>query len=274
MTELIVQQPIQAFIDARETIKSKVQKIKQLFEEIDVLAKNLLDTTLESEIRQVRYEWKTCQKDVDYYFWRELLQRGMITNVMTDTAKNDYLEKLKKNSPDFNQENILGLVQNVEHLYKDNAQQMVKEVYATLIGCRYGGWNSKKRDNLSGVNKSFRCTGNIKFEVFLNQFRYQDYKWIGINLGDLLRVCYLLDGRNMGTYADRFAVFADESFKQDLDVIETDYFTIKCYLNNCQLVKWKPEKDYIRQRLNQIGGGRSLPDVMKKRYKQEHFEKK
>lgn len=273
MEQLIKQQPIQAFIDARDLIKEKVKKIEQLFKEIDAVSTMIVDRHFSYEIERAHGEWERCKKSIDFEFWRELLQRGMITNVMTDTARNKYMIELRDHTPEFSIENVGGLTQNIEHIYRDNAEQMVKEVYNKLIGCNYGNYQNKKKDNLNGIGKSFRCSGNIRYDAYFSYFRYEDYNWYGINFGDLLRVCYLLDGKNMGTYAERFSVFADETFKQGNDTIETDYFSIKCYQNGNQLVKWKPDKDYIRQRLNQIGGGMALPDVMKKRYKQEHFNK-
>ena len=122
MQELIKQHSIDTFVKAREQVKDRVLQINELFKAIDAIAKNILDISIESYIRQAHYEWDRCQKDIDYYFWRELLQRGMITNVMTDSARNKYLIELRDHAPDFNLENISGLVQNVEHLYKDNAQ--------------------------------------------------------------------------------------------------------------------------------------------------------
>ena len=94
MSQLIKQQPIQAFIDARNLIKEKVQQIEQLFEDIDIVSKNILDTNFSYEIERAHCEWKRCEKSIDCRFWGELLKRGMITNVMTDTARNKYLSEL------------------------------------------------------------------------------------------------------------------------------------------------------------------------------------
>lgn len=269
--KLTKQHPVETFVKARNQVKEKVLQIERLFKEINSIAKNLMDTSFKSDINNGHQEWDRCQKTIDFQFWRELLRRGMITNVMTDKTKNKYLEKIEQDTPEFTIKNVSELTQNIEHIYKNNAKQMVKEVYNYLIGCRYGDWRHKKKDNLNGVKKAFRCSGNIRYDVYFERFKYEDYDWAGLNFGDLLRVCYLLDGKNMGTYAERFSVFADEVFNRGEDTIETDYFSIKCYQNGNQYVKWNPKKDYIRERLNQIGGGNGLPDSMSKRYKKEHF---
>lgn len=269
--KLTKQHPIETFVKARDRVKEKVLQIERLFKEIDLITKNLMDTSFKSDINNGYQEWDRCKKAIDFRFWYELLKRGMITNVMTDVSRNKYIDDLRDHTPEFSIENVSGLAQNIEHIYKDNAKQMVKEVYEKLIGCHYGSWHQKKQDNLNGVKKAFRCSGNINYDAYFDRLRYDEFGKYGLNFGDLLRVCYLLDGKNMGTYAERFSVFADEVFNRGEDTIETDYFSIKCYHNGNQYVKWKEGKDYIRERLNQIGGGNGLPDSMSKRYKKEHF---
>lgn len=271
MTDKLAKQyPLAAYCQGRNEIRHKIEQMRQLKQEIDAIAESLLQTHF-YDFERSGFEWKRLRDKIDYDFWRVILERGMITNVMTDNARNKFLLELKDHPPDFNAEEVARLAENIKNIYNDNANQMVKEVYSKLIGCKYGDYRNKKIDNLQGIKNSFRCSGNIRFEVYFNQFRYDEFNRYGINFADLLRVCYLLDGRNMGTYAEQFSVYVNEAFKQDKDTVETDYFSIRCYQNGNQLVKWKAEKDYIRERLNQIGGGNGLPDTMSKRYKKEHF---
>ena len=88
-------------------------------------------------------------------------------------------------------------------------------------------------------------------------------------------VCYLLDGRGRPNYAERFSALANTALEHNKqNWVETDYFEVTCFKNGNQTVKWKEDKLHILEDLNKYGAGLSneLPDILKKKYKKEHFQ--
>ena len=270
---LMKKNTVASLLTAHDQIKMNVLKIFELIEKIKKIDEMSTGRMLVYDIHKCQYEWECCQKKVDYYFWQALLKGCLLTNVMTERNKDDFLRQMEQNTPEFCQEQIKALAQNIERLYATNYERTVREVYNSLIRCGYGGWRERKVDNLREVGKVFRCSGPICWEQFLDRFSYRFSRHNKINYEDLYLVCHLLDGKGQTNYDNKFEMIAEEAFKQGKDFVETEYFTVKCYKKGSQLVKWRPEKEYIRVLFNQIGSGtKALPDVMAKRYKKAHFD--
>lgn len=276
MTEnLIKQKTLQEFLNAREILKNKILEVEKLKFEINQISEAFLnDEYLFSDLeRKGSFEWKKFQKYFDYKFWFTVLRESKITQVMTEKAKDNFLSNIEKNTPEFILKEVEALGQNIKRIYVENQQQTIMEVYKTLIGCHYNSsnWQVKKKDNLQGVKNIFRCSGNIWYSW--GSFSLSQSHGNSLCFQDFYTACKLLDGKGWSDYSDTFeSKFYDQQRRCNGQLtIDTDYFTVVCYKNSNQLVKWKKDKDYIRERLNQIGGGKGLPDSMKKRYKREHF---
>lgn len=274
MNELFKKGTVEDLLNARNDVKNRIIKIRTLIEQIEKIQTAFVKWSFTHDVSKCDYRWERCCDKVDYSFWIELSHD--LTHIMSKKNHNQFVKMMGDKTPEFNIEQINAFAQNINRLYSENYEQTIKEVYNSLICCSYGTWQNQKKDNLREIKSSFRCSGPIYWDKLFNRFLYRDYYYSsGINYEDLYLVCNLLDGKGRSDYSDNFSVLADEVLKNKSDTVITKYFSVKCYLNGNQLVKWNKNKEHIRILLNQIGSGkRDLPDTMKKRYKPEHFDDK
>lgn len=209
-------------------------------------------------------------KALDFSLWVFALERLDITNVMTAKAKQDFLEKVRKAGEPFTAANVEGLAQNAVRIFQDSTMNMVRETYRTLIGCWYNGgtWGSGKKDNLQKVEKVFRCGGSDFMVKGAFGYGGESIKW-----NDVLTACRLIEGRGVTNYSNNFYSYVHAP-DRTLNEVETEYFHLQAYHNGNVKCRWKEDKIHVLEKFNAIGSGRenAMPDVMRKRYKGEHFE--
>lgn len=268
---------VESLLNKRNHLINKLEEMRSLKNEIDALGREISTYLYDNVFERMSYSESSCREKIDFECWSYALRSLKITSVMTEVSRNKYLEKIEKETPEFTEEQIKILQANVENLYKDNFVATVKEVYGKLIGCSYhsgSSYNSPvKKDNLDKVNKTFRIRGNISFNQYQGKFEAHNHSYYyGFSFEDLLTVCCLLDGKGRPNYANNFYSMSKEQFEQDNEV-HTDYFSVRAYKNGNQYVKFSEKKYYILDRINKYGpeSNHELPDVMKKRYKPEHF---
>lgn len=263
---------IQDLLKARNRMLKIVDTIRNLKEEYEKLEEqNCIQFTSDYYLNQNRYRHDDCKKLIDKGLWYAVIKLSKLTNSMTEKAKNDFLLKIEKDSPEFTVDELVGFSQNAINIYGKNIENTVKEVYKQLIGCKYRGpTHTLKESNLQRVEPKFRICGNIFHNKwpFGNTFQYRSTSW-GFNFEDLLTACRLLDGKGWSDYSNNFECLCREQLKDSHTVI-TDYFTVTAYINGNQYVKFT--RLDILEKLNRVGASGELPDVLKKKYKKEHFQ--
>jgi len=283
MTDLIKNQPIKFFVEARNAILEKVKQIKQIEKEITLILNsaniqyiyaNELSKSVQNNYQTDNFDYSETIKLVDKCFWLTILEQLKLSTSMTENAKKQLYNKLNNNPPKFNLEEIKKIVANIKAIYGNNVMQTIKEVYNKLIGCYYKStdWNIKKRDNLKEVKKQFRISGNIYWSDYgslAGRWEMRDYTNY-FNFEDFYTVCKILDGQSCSDYSNTFNVFAKEQLR-DSNEIKTKYFNVRLYKNGNQLITWTSYGEKIRVLLNRYGSSGRLPDTMGKRYKKEHF---
>lgn len=211
-------------------------------------------------------------KALDYSLWVFTLDKMNLTNVMSEGAKSDYLEKVRTAGRKFCEEELEGLVQNAVDIFRKNSLNIVREVYGNLIGCGYhsGNWMEKKKDNLQKVEKVFR----IWYTNFEHPAR-RSYSSAGrFDWNDVMTACRLIEGMGPTNYSNNFYSLTNARDRERGDVVETEWFHLQAYMNGNVKCRWKEDKIHVLEKLNAIGSGRenAMPDVMRKRYKPEHFD--
>lgn len=211
-------------------------------------------------------------KALDFSLWVFALSKLNITNVMTDKARQEFLEKVRKGGKQFNEVEVAGLAQNAASIFQDSSMNMVRDVYRTLIGCHYNGgtWGSGKKDNLRKVEKVFRCS--------YSDFNHTSHRYYGssggIKWNDVLTACRLIEGRGVTDYSNNFYSLVNARDRaRGSNEVECEYFHLTAYMNGNVKCRWNEDKLHVLEKLNAIGSGRenAMPDVMRKRYKGEHF---
>lgn len=272
MPDLMKIPNIQDMLKARNRAIEIVDQIRDLRENFDKLIHNsMVRFSPMMEIERQYYRHEHAKKQIDSRFWDAIVKQSKLTNSMTEKAKLEFECKIQENPPEFTVEELIGFSQNATTIYGNNIENTIKEVYRQLIGCHYSGgdWRVRKKSNLKRIEKSFRISGNISWNSFgFGGFIFEGRtRYSGFNFEDLLTACRLLDGQGRSNYSNSFDSLCQEQFKEG-NIITTDYFTVKCYLNGNQLVKFTNLN--ILESLNRVGANGELPDVLKKKYKPEH----
>lgn len=217
--------------------------------------------------------------EMDSAFWRAAFERIGITKVMSQKKRDEFLKGVDEKHTPFNTDNIIGLRQNADRIFRENSVGIVKEIYTTLIGCEYGDWKSKKKDNLQKIEKVFRTRGSdIRWLSWpmTPRFEYEPdlRNGNGLHFNDLFNACFLLEGLGVPDYHNNFYSIAQPQLKGGTGKVVTDYFTVQAYKNGNVKVSWNENKIDVLARLNAFGAGdeNALPDTMRKRYKPEHFK--
>lgn len=269
MSELSKIPNLSELIELRNEVLNACNTIYELKECIDNKSSQYNVRSLyASALERLGYRKDECTQHIDAAFWQKIIEQSTVTNVMTERSKSEFLQKIEKKAPEFSKLEIGGFVQNITSIYGKSIDQTVHEVYSQLIGCRYssGNWRIRKSDNLQKVEKCFRISGNIRFESYNKRFYFDGLTRYGFNFEDLLTVCRLLSGDGHAAWSETFEGLSDISFSKKQDIVETPYFTVKCYLNGNQKVTFTDNK--ILEMLNKYGpSGNKLPDIIKKKCK-------
>jgi len=211
-------------------------------------------------------------KALDFSLWVFALNKLNITNVMTDKARQEFLEKVRKGGKTFSEVEVAGLAQNAAQIFQDSSLNMVREVFKSLIGCSYNGgsWGSGKKDNLKKIEKVFRCAWS--------DFKHSRHSYYGSSSGikwnDVLTACRLIEGRGVTDYSNNFySLVHARDRERGSNEAQTEYFHLTAYQNGNVKCRWNEDKIHVLEKLNAIGSGRenAMPDTMRKRYKADHF---
>lgn len=214
---------------------------------------------------------------LDYSLYVFALEKLNITKAMTETARDQFLAKLKDKKTPFTEKELIGLAQNADVLFRDSSLNTVREVYRKLIGVSYNGgnWGSGKKDNLQKVERVFRVgysdLGHDTYRIGNNSWRYSG-GFNGFRFNDLLTACRLIEGEGFTDYSNNVDSMC-RNVPQGQYWVDTGYFTVTVYKVGNAKVKWNEDKIHVLEKLNAIGSGRenAMPDVRRKRYKAEHF---
>lgn len=274
--ELIPVQTVSAMLEAREAILSRAAQVRTLKEELEkILFANTSSSYLPRQVEESFFEPEAIRKYLDYQFWERIITECKLTATMTEKAKNDYLHQIYENPPAFTEKEITALAQNMLAIYGNGIEATVKEVFKQLTNCAYNGGyfvNGKsKRDNCQKIERLFRCRGNI-LPWWSGGFRFDQFNRYRFNFEDLLKVCYLLEGRGVVPYAGAIKALAEIQLKEGGDTVQCEYFRVVCYANGNHKVTWNDNKIQVLNDLNKYGSSGGLPDIYKKKYKNEHFE--
>lgn len=276
-TEIIVKNSIPGFISAYQRLADLRSQIRALREEIESGFKNQIEYDyFLTQYDRDGWEEGRCDKYTRSKFWLALISETPLFSSMSEKARREFEKKIEDNPPPFTPDDISALAQNIDRLYVDNSLQVVTETYSRLIDCHYNGahWNIRdKRDNRQGVKTTFRISGNLRWCSYSHKFEYRDDWYNSFCYEDLLTCCYLIDGKSKPAHNSNLT-FRSLSFAQlsrECDTVSTPYFTVKCFINGNQLVRWQADQIHVLNKLNRHGSDGSLPDTMSKRYKPEHF---
>jgi hypothetical protein len=230
------------------------------------------------EKRQDPIDIEAMTADLDYSLYVFALGKLNITNAMTQTAKDEFLKKLREKATPFTEKELRGLAQNAGELFRQSSLNTVREVYKKLIAIHYkgGNWGGDKKDNLRKVEKVFRVgysdlrVSDYGGTIESNSWRYHGFS--GFRFNDLLTACRLIEGKGFTDYSNNLDSLC-RAVPKGQKWVDAEYFHAQAYLNGNVKVNWNEEKIHVLEKLNAIGSGRSndLPDTMRKRYKAEHF---
>ncbi len=231
--------------------------------------------------RQDRIDIKKKTEALDYSLYVFALGKLNITNAMTDSARDEYLAKIKEKKTVFDEKQLIGLAQNANRIFQDSSLNTVRQVFRQLIGVRYKAPESSrlesKKDNLQKVEKCFRVgysdLGIDRYNQTIDQVSRGYSNFTGFRFNDLLTACRLIEGEGFTDYSNNIYSFCKAAPKY-CKWIDTGYFIATAYKNGNVKVTWNEDKIHVLERLNAIGSGRenAMPDTMRKRYKAEHFE--
>lgn len=267
--EIIKKRTLSDIVNLRQVVETKLKEMNRIYGELKSIENEVCNSMFLNAAQRRNFEFDDDLKNnVDEFFWNYLIELSDMTSVMTEAGKEVFLEKIRKKPPEFNDAEVKGFSQNIETMYLSTIETTIHEVYRLLIGCNYSSdWRQgKKTNNLRGIEKQFRCRGDIE-RGFSSTFKHDHWntRCQRIRYEDLYRVCKLLNGDSKFDYADSFRVYANRDLVElKKDTVETPFFDVKCYLNGNQKVTLK--RMDILSLFNQIGSGLvTLPDVMKKK---------
>lgn len=274
-------------LEKRYTIKDLVAKRNRILELYRIIdkAKDELDEICEPVTYLMSYDldrkeqirnaddWR---RKVDGKFWMYVANTSKLSNALSEKAKWDLWEKCEKEPDEFTSVNVELYVENFSKIYAENYLQTVKEVFRNLIACQYNGSSNcrSKTNNLRRVEKSFR-TRYAMYSGWQGEWHAGSYYGRSDILEDLLTACYLLESGIRPNYAETWQSLVQAQKQNDIycNEFESPFFTVKCFKNGNQLIRWKEDKLDVLDDLNRYGSGnKDLPDPLKKRYKPEHFE--
>lgn len=269
-TELQKPMTVADLINKRLDLLLRIEKLSKDVSEIDAICKTFAEYSCdEGEFRKQDYEHARCMKTIDVALWNYVVKSAGLTSVMTEKAKDEFLKKIKDNPPPFEKDQIAGFIQNAETLYGESIDQTLREVFKAFTHCRYGrvdnDWQKPKLDNCQKIERQFRISGGIH----LGYCGYEVSSYRSNIYDDLLVACCLLDGQPRPSYEKTFKALLHEARKTG--DVETPFFKVECFKNGNQKVTWKPEKHHILDMLNRYGSTGELPDIVRKRYKAEHY---
>ena len=212
---------------------------------------------------------------LDFCLYQYSLLKLNITKAMTEKARDEFLDKIKKDKTPFEEKQLVGLAQNADKLFRDSSLNTVRQVFNQLTGVRYSGPGIEKKDNLRKIEKVFRIGYHdmgLSYHGTIdnNGARYSHFS--GFHFNDLLTACRLIEGKGFTDYSNNMDSMC-RSLPQGQKWVDTGYFVVERFLNGNVKVRWNEDKMDVLDRLNAIGSGRenAMPDTMRKRYKKEHF---
>lgn len=230
-----------------------------------------------------KYDVKALTHTLDFSLFKFALHKLNITQAMTDHAREKFLEGIEKAKTVFCEKELVGLAQNAEALFRKSSMETVKQVYRLLIGAEYrsGTEGFRKKDNLQGVVKCFRIgwtdvglDSGFRSGLYISCERWSSHSSESrFKFNDLLTACRLIEGKGFSDYSNNLeAMIRAVPPDKRGTTFDTGYFTLQAFKNRNVKCTWNPDKIHILERFNAIGAGREdLADVMRKRYKPEHF---
>lgn len=283
-----------------ESLDNQLELLKQLSSEESncrVLLNGRLDAHegtfrkfFENSVTEKNKEEKI--KDLNYALWVYSFDKMDITKAMTEGAKHQFLENVKKNDIVFCEKEIIGLIQNSNQMFKNSSLETVRTVFNKLIGAEYESGNryiARKKNNLQKIEQCFRLrntdakyykswSGNddyITKEYFSSSSLKDSDSYVSkhvVFIDDIITACRLIEGAGFSDYSNNFDGLCRQARKGQTWV-DTEYFNVQVFKNGNVKIRFHDEKLDVLERLNAIGSGREneLGDALKKRYKQEHF---
>lgn len=271
--DVAVKQSIKGLIEVREKILKKIEKIHSLNSEICELESIAFGGAKFYGQPKILDGYEKHDKFYSLKSWEILIKECKITNSMSEKGKTNYMEKIKKDTPIFNDFNINAFAQNVSNMYEDGFKGLLDDVWKSFQNCSYvasGGGYWYKKDNINRIKEKFIIMHGFDFSKYTKRISYSGYKnelW-----EDMYSLCHILDGKSKPDYANNFNSMAHKEIKEKENVIECDYFSLKIYKNCNVHVTWNKNKIHILEKINSYGAGGGLPDIREKKYKREHFE--
>lgn len=262
--DLVIQMSLPELIEAR----NKLISVRKKFVEEVKSVKNYLESLpiqhiyIDDIFKITHYEKDVVTK-VDNAFWDYAIV-DKLSNAMTDSARHDLSNKLEKESLPFDTKNVFDMVNNFDNLYIGNLKKTVDDCYKSLFNCNASpNWREKKVYNINKIEYSFKCRLSSG---------YSSYGRSGTTMNDFLNVCYQLDGLAKPSYEDCYNAIYEKN--KSSGKITTPYFEAQLFLNGNIGIKVYPVKYYIIDRLNCVANehdSSKLPNILKRKYKPEHF---
>ena len=266
----VKQLKVPELLELREKYMAAVGEIEEGVKRLHDLD-NVFGIHVNVDDKNVKCDREAARKEVDRCFWNHLVSQTELASVMSSKEKNKLFQTFHDNPPPFVEKDVLIFVENYSGFYVENAANMAKEVYFSMIGQTYNGDAevSWKKDNLQKVERTSRVYGGISYDAIFGHFSYDwwNTRRNSVNYDDLLRVCRLLDDKSPG-YGFEFKEIAQVCLFAEKEVY-TDYFKVTPYMNGNNKITWT--RLDILSKFNKLCGNGSLPDAFRKRYKRSHF---
>ncbi len=208
---------------------------------------------------RVNEEW--LLPELDRSIWKYFFGASKLSELMSQKQTKEFQEKLKDPEP-FTTQAALVYKANIGGIAREQVQTLIKQVFENLTNNWYWTGNQRKKRSNTKIDVSCHVCEGIRWDGFFKSFRINDsYPPI---FNDVEKACFVLDGKLPPKYPDDIHSHINE-LKSGL--VGNEYFTVLCYKNGNQKVKFL--RLDILEKLNQYGapGGVLGQDIKIQEYK-------
>lgn len=246
-----------------ETITERVKKRDDQAEiilKILDLAKQL-DHCNHEVSEKVRFSDYINEKDIDdirqkldQSFWVQTLDECQVEKFLTTTDKEKLFESLEKDTPTFNEKNVLDSLESFRSSKGARATDMISKIYKEVTDAVFRVGNKhqqpqEKRLQL-GICKAIRMSIFYRNGRSLPSYISSNNSNFNI-IDDLERACYLVDGKTQPDRSLNITALTDLALRKNEMFVDGPYFTLKIFLNGNVLLKFKSLK--VLETLNKWG---------------------
>ena len=227
----------------KESIQDKCKirdKQAQIILEIIELAKGLKFCTVELA-NKIRYpnhiredDIEAIRKKLDYTFWCQCFDEYQVEKFLTTTDKEKLFDKMEKDTPVFNFENVMNTINGFMNSKDATATTMIKKIYEEITDAvfRVGNKNQQKNEKRLqlGIPKSFRLSIFYVYSPGLPAYVSSNNSRFNL-IDDFERACYLVDGKVQPDRQKNIRSLTDSVLRKEERFVDSPYFIMQIFKN-------------------------------------------